>query len=177
MTSWIESRTGGSRSAALTDGYKTAGVCRQGHVATDHLELSPELAGKFCKDCGGTILTACPSCRSRIRGHYFISGLLSTRDYHPPNYCEDCGKPFPWMEERLRVASALTDELENVNESDRVRIKESLGEIAKDSPATSLAVIRLKKLLGTATDAIGRALWNAAIDIATEAAKKGLLGH
>jgi hypothetical protein len=81
------------------------------------------------------------------------------------------------MEERLRVASALTDELENVNESDRVRIKESLGEIAKDSPATSLAVIRLKKLLGTATDAIGRALWNAAIDIATEAAKKGLLGH
>jgi hypothetical protein len=80
------------------------------------------------------------------------------------------------MEEKLRAVSALADELENVNDADRARIKESFSEIARDSPGTSLAVIRLKKLLGTATDAVGRALWRAAIDIATEAAKKGLLG-
>jgi hypothetical protein len=176
LGSWVESRRGGGHSSALSDGYKTAAVCRQGHAATDHLELSPELAGKFCKECGGEILTACPSCGSRIRGHYHVSGVFSTHDYAPPNYCEDCGKPFPWIEEKLRVASALTDELESVSDADRAKIKVSLGEITRDTPGTSLAVIRLKKMLGTAKDAVGQAVWKVAIDIATEAAKKALLG-
>jgi hypothetical protein len=90
-------------------------------------------------------MTTCPSCQSRIRGHYHVSGVFSTRSYSPPNYCEDCGKSFPWMEEKLRAASALTDELENVNDVDRIKIKESLNEITSDAPGTSLAVIRLKK--------------------------------
>jgi len=177
LTSWVESRNLGGRRSPTLGGYKTAAVCPNGHVATDDIEISPGLAGKFCKECGGANLTACPSCESRIRGHYHVSGVMMLRDYTPPNFCEDCGKPFPWMEEKLRAVSALTDELENVNDADRAKIKESLSGITKDTPSTSLAVIQLKNLLGTATDSVGKALWKAAIDIATEAAKKGLLGH
>jgi hypothetical protein len=145
-------------------------------VATSDLEISRALAGKFCKECGEEIITACPSCQSPIRGHYRVSGVLSLRTYTPPNYCEDCGKPLPWMVEKLQAASALADELEDFTDSDRAKIKQSLGDIARDSPATSLAVIRLKKWFGTAKDAAGQALWKAVVDIATDAAKKGLLG-
>jgi hypothetical protein len=80
------------------------------------------------------------------------------------------------MVEKLRAASELTDELDDISAADRQKIKQSLGEISKDTPATSLAVIRLRKALGTAKDAVGQALWKAAIDIGTAAAKKALLG-
>jgi hypothetical protein len=79
------------------------------------------------------------------------------------------------MATKLQAASALTDEL-NVNDADRAKIRQSLADIAKDTPATSLAVIRLKKMVGSAKDAVGQALWKMAVEIATEAAKKSLLG-
>lgn len=156
--------------------YHSAAVCVRGHAATDSLEISPTLAGKFCKHCGGEILTACPSCKSRIRGDYHVAGVFSTRAYVPPNFCEDCGTPFPWMTERLNAASALADELENFSDADREKIKQSLTDISRDGPSNSLAVIRLKKWFGSARDAVGQALWKATVEIATEAAKKGLLG-
>jgi hypothetical protein len=80
------------------------------------------------------------------------------------------------MAEKLAAASALADELENFSDADRAKVKEAFQEISKDSPTTSVAIIRLKKWFGTARDAVGQALWKAAVDIATEAAKKGLLG-
>ena len=83
---------------------------------------------------------------------------------------------FPWITEKLTAASALADELENLSEVDRDRIKQSINEITRDTPNTDLAAIRLKKFLGRATDAVGIALWKATVEIATEAAKKALLG-
>jgi hypothetical protein len=80
------------------------------------------------------------------------------------------------MEERMKAASALADELENFSESDREKVKQSLADIARDGPSTSVAVIRLKKWFGTARDAVGQALWKAAVEIGTAAAKKALLG-
>ena len=80
------------------------------------------------------------------------------------------------MTERLNAASALADELENFSDADREKIKQSLTDISRDGPSNSLAVIRLKKWFGSARDAVGQALWKATVEIATEAAKKGLLG-
>src|SRR6266849_5588842 len=80
LASWVESRNLGGRGSPTPSGYKTAAVCPHGHVATDDVELSGGLAGKFCKECGGEILTACPSCKSHIRGHYHVSGVMSLRD-------------------------------------------------------------------------------------------------
>ena len=88
----------------------------------------------------------------------------------------DCGNPFPWTAERLKAAAELADELEGFSETDREKVKQSLTDISKDGPSTSIAAIQLKKWFGTARDAVGQALWKASIDIATEAAKKGLLG-
>lgn len=157
-------------------GYQTAAICPEGHVATSDLELSPDLAGKYCKECGGAILTKCPSCGNRIRGFYHVPGVLTLAPYYPPNYCEDCGGAFPWVTARLKVATELTDELA-ISEDERVKIKESLRDITRNTPGMSIAVIRLKKLLGNARDTVGQALWKITIDLATEAAKKTLLGQ
>jgi hypothetical protein len=177
LGSWTDARRGGTlRSSHGDDGYKTAAVCVRGHIGTSNLEYKPDLAANFCKECGGQIITACPSCQTPIRGVYTVRGTSRSFGYTPPNYCEDCGQPFPWITEKLKAASALADELENLSDVDRQKIKQSLDEITKDTPNTDLAVIRLKKFLGKATDAIGQALWKATIEIATEAAKKALLG-
>jgi hypothetical protein len=147
-----------------------------GHPATSNLELSPELAGKFCKECGAAVITNCPSCKSAIRGYYDVPGVVSLRPYDPPSFCEDCGTAFPWTAEKLRIASELTEELEDISDEDRKRIKESIHDITRDTPATSLAAVRLKKWLGKATDAVGTALWKITVEVATQAAKKTLLG-
>jgi hypothetical protein len=178
VSSWVDARRGrGHRPERLSqDGYQSAAVCTRGHAATGSIEVSPNLAGKFCKDCGGEILTACPNCKTRIRGYYHITGVISARAYEPPNFCEDCGNAFPWMTERMNAASALADELDGFSEVEREKVKQSLADISRDGPATSVAVIRLKKWFGTASDAIGQALWKAAVEIGTAAAKKALLG-
>jgi hypothetical protein len=148
----------------------------RGHPATGNIKLSPDRAGKFCKHCGGAILTACPSCNSPIRGDYEVAGVFVVRKYVPPNFCEDCGEQFPWMVEKLNAAAALADELENFTDTERAKIKELLNDVSKDGPSTEVAAIWLKKWFGTATDAVGKAFWKAAVDIATEYARKTLLG-
>jgi hypothetical protein len=154
--------------------YKSAAICPNGHVATGDLERSPNLAGKFCKECGLEILLHCPSCTSRIRGRYHIPRVVGM-SYSPPNFCEDCGSAFPWITEKLKAARELADELD-VPEAEREQIKESLGHITQDKPGTPLATIRLRKNLANATDAVRSALWKMVIDISTEAVKRGLLG-
>ena len=175
MGTWADARSGRG-SSKFKEGYHTAAVCSNGHPATESLELSPDLAGNFCRKCGAPVISSCPSCQSPIRGYYVVSGVLTTAPYIPPNFCVDCGRPFPWTTARLLAASELADELEGVSDDDKQKIKTSIGDIATDSPSTSLAAIRLKKWLGGAKDAVGQALWKIAIDVATQAAKKTLLG-
>jgi hypothetical protein len=93
-----------------------------------------------------------------------------------PALCYDCGKPFPWTAERLKVGKELADELEDRSLDDREKIKGALEDIARDGPRTEAAAVRLKRLLGKGTTATGKALWNIAISVATEAATKGLFG-
>ena len=107
MVSWADARLGRAGGLTAQEGYRTAAVCQLGHVATSDVEIDPGLPGKYCKECGEPILQACPACQSRIRGYYHVSGVISARRYVPPNYCEDCGKAFPWMVRKLQAASAL----------------------------------------------------------------------
>lgn len=173
MGSWVDARRGYTRQDS--GGYKPAAVCTLGHTATSNLEGSPDLAGKFCKHCGSEVITACPNCKSPIRGYYSVPGVLTLAGYDPPNFCEDCGRSFPWTAAKLAAANDLADELD-LSQADRDKIKQSVADVTKDGPATSIAAIRLKKFLGTAKDAVGQALWKITVELATQTAKKTLLG-
>jgi hypothetical protein len=154
--------------------HLTAAVCLNGHTATSSAESFPP--GKFCETCGAALIMQCQKCRAAIRGYYHVDGVISLGDhYTPPAFCFNCGEAFPWTAARLAAAKDLTDQIDDLSDNDRSKIKEALEEISRDGPRTEVGATRLKKLLGKAKSAVGQAVWKASIEIATEAAKKLML--
>lgn len=116
----------------------------------------------FCNECGAPTLDKCQHCKSEIvRGHR-------------PAYCGACGKPFPWTETALAAAKEYTDELEELSAEDRASLKSTLDDLTADTPRTELAIHRLKKFMQKIGPAAGDALTKIMVNVATEAAKKGM---
>jgi hypothetical protein len=112
-----------------------------------------------------------------INGHYVPPGVTGVGGrYSPPSFCTECGKPYPWTERRLAAARELADELEDVEPQDRERLKTAIDQVAAGGPLSEAAAVRVKKMLAGASTAVGRALWKITVDVASEAAKKILLG-
>jgi hypothetical protein len=155
--------------------YLTGAVCLRGHAATSATEY--HAPGKFCETCGTAIIAACPKCKATIRGDYHVDGVFSMSHYAPPAFCFNCGEAFPWTVEKIAAVKELTDELEGLSADDRSKIKEALEDVSRDGPRTELGAARLKKLLGNASSAVGKAAWKISVEIASEAAKKIMLGQ
>jgi hypothetical protein len=105
------------------DRYSPAAVCRRGHVETGDTTKWP--FSKRCPECGAQILTACPTCGSRIRG--YTEHYTSVMDYKPPSFCDSCGGPFPWVDRKGRIyqlENILDDE--DLDEATRLKVRESL---------------------------------------------------
>lgn len=156
-------------------GFHHAAICESGHTATSSMEISPDRSAAFCTVCGSKIIQQCPACGANIRGYYHVPQVLSLAEYVPPAYCHRCGTPYPWTSARLAAAADLVDEM-GLGEEQQRAVKNALEKIAQDTPATPAAAARLRKLLGQATDSVGRAAWKLALDVATEAAKRIMLG-
>jgi hypothetical protein len=105
-----------------------------------------------------------------------VVGVFTTRPYVPPNHCHNCGSPFPWTKAKLEAAKEHALEIEGLNESERLQLQSTFDDLAADGPRTELAVSRLKKLMKKAGQSVGSGLYKVAIDLASEAAKKGLIG-
>jgi hypothetical protein len=154
--------------------YDTAQVCMNGHLASGSFHDSPEFRKKFCDKCGEPTITQCMSCTAEIRGHY-RGGWVSTRKPPVPSFCRECGKPFPWTSRRLEAASVLAAESE-LNEQEREQLESSLRDVLTDTPKTEVASVRIKRLLSKAGKEVGGALRKVIVDVASEAAKKTILG-
>ena len=99
-------------------------------------------------------------------------GTLVAERFYAPNYCLKCGKPYPWTEKRLRAAKELADEFEELDQADRDKLKESLDDLVKDSPATEVAGKRVKKIVAKLGKESADAIKSIIIDIVSETAKK-----
>jgi hypothetical protein len=63
-------------------------------------------------------------------------GMIHGGQFDAPSYCWKCGKPYPWTERRLQAAKQLVDEFDDeLDESDRAKLKESIDDLAKDTPS------------------------------------------
>lgn len=126
--------------------YTTAEVCPNGHHTTASAETSPALRSNFCPECGEATFTNCKDCGGQIRGDYHVPGVVGFWEWSPPNYCHQCGEPYPWTTRRLATAKAMADEIDRLTPQDREILKQSLPELGRDSPRTDLAVTRYSKL-------------------------------
>ena len=126
--------------------YETAEVCPNGHHTTASVETWPALRSSFCPECGEATFTKCRKCGGRIRGYYRIPEVAGFGEWSPPNYCHQCGQPYPWTTLRLTTAKAMADAIDELSPQDREVLKQSLSDLGRDSPRTDSAVTRYSKL-------------------------------
>jgi len=76
----------------------------------------------------------------------------------------------------MQAAQDLIDLQDGLSEQERDTLKRSVKEIMTDTPQTAVGATRLKLFLSKATKAVAGPLRDILVDIASEAAKKALLG-
>lgn len=155
--------------------YKTAQICLNGHMATSNIEFH-ELKSKFCSQCGAETITACPACKAPIRGYYYIEGVISIDEPSVHPFCHNCGNEYPWAAAKIKAARDMADELDELSVDERERLKGTLDDLIRNTPQTEAAAVRFKKLLTKVGKGAAGAMRDIVVDIASEAAKKALLG-
>ncbi|VTR99442.1 DUF2321 domain-containing protein [Tuwongella immobilis] len=154
--------------------YDVAQVCPNGHVASSMAETCPQHRKPFCDKCGEATITSCPKCDARIRGYYHVPGVMLGHNYDPPGFCLSCGSPFPWTERKQQAAIDLFIE-ETQDQEARREFKESVEQIAKDTPQAQVASLRITRLLEPIGKFTAQAIRDILVDVASEMAKKFLI--
>jgi hypothetical protein len=116
-------------------GYQTAEVCHQGHINTGGLEDAPEMAAKFCSQCGAETIRACPKCNAPLRGDHVIAGILSPIAV-PPNHCHTCGAAFPWTTAKIAAAKEHATEVEGLDDNEKAQLQGAIDDLASGGPRT-----------------------------------------
>jgi hypothetical protein len=81
--------------------YCEAQICMQGDVqSSDGTPFDPS---GHCTKCGSECIHHCLSCKTPIRGKM----KYSSATYDCPSFCHGCGRPYPWMDDKLRTAKDL----------------------------------------------------------------------
>lgn len=156
------------------DRYHVAQLCLNGHVINQSSDEYPENNEKFCSNCGQPTITACPSCKTNIRGYFDVEGVLSISSMDTPSYCHECGKPYPWTEANLNAARELIELDEQLNDEEKRSFKDILPDLVVETPKSRVAVVKMKNFLQKSGSA--SAIRAFIIDLASETIKKMING-
>lgn len=158
--------------------YDTALVCLNGHAVNEAMIDWPDGNSKFCPTCGATTVSSCALCNTPIRGVYHHDGaVIDVSPFRPAAFCHGCGKPYPWTEAALEAARALAQESEGLSPEDRGILTAALGDLVIDSPKTTLAVTRFKRIVARSGKETADAFRSILTGIVTEAVKKAIWPH
>jgi hypothetical protein len=113
----------------------------------------------------------------KIKGYHHIPGVVYAGSDVPSKFCDNCGKSYPWTSAKLQAAIELAGELETLSSEERETLQKSLPDILRDTPQTTVAATRFKKLAAKARDKSTALIWDLIKDVASEAAKKIILGQ
>ena len=83
---------------------------------------------------------------------------------------------FPWAAKRVKDAEDLIDLLDGLSDGERSALKGTLDDLMTDSAATEVAAMRFKLLAKKVGSEGGAALRSIVTSVATEAAKRAILG-
>lgn len=164
-------KNGGARKMASE--YNTALVCLNGHIVTSWLEeSSPD---EFCSKCGESTISACPECEIQIRGFVKDSAGSIPREVLL-HYCFNCGNPYPWTQRTMEAAMSLVDELDGLDEEDKETLKQSINDLVRESPQTTVAVTRFKRLMQKTGGKTAVLLKELVVETVAETTKRMLTG-
>ena len=155
--------------------YDVMQVCLNGHVITDSLRMFPGDDKTHCPRCGAPTISKCEKCQTDIQGHYrFPDVIVAGRGYKtkPPAFCHSCGTQYPWTQARLVAARELAEELEGLSQGERQTLKVSLDDLVRDTPRTTLAATRFKRIISKAGKGAADTFKEIIIGVISEAAKK-----
>jgi hypothetical protein len=155
-------------------GYDAALICLNGHRINNRFHEYPVHNVGFCPDCGAATTHTCRSCGAEIRGHYRSGAVVIGRPDPIPAFCHACGTPYPWTAAALDAAREYALEIEGLNADERRQLAESLDDLVRDTPRTTLAASRFKRLTAKAGGAAGQVMTQLAVSVLTEAAKKAV---
>lgn len=146
------------------DEYNLQQVCEQGHQITSFYdkESGSEFAQKFCDKCGEKTITQCKYCNAGIRGTY----KDAWQEVSVPAYCHNCGKPYPWTENKIQVAIQIFAEFGNLGAEENKTIEQDIKNISRDIPQAELSALRIKKMWGK----YGKIAYNVIMEFATKTA-------
>lgn len=156
--------------------YDLAQICQNGHVTNSMARDYPNSNQEFCDRCGTPTMTACPTCRTDIRGYYHIPDVLGFQEYTAPSFCYKCGSPFPWTSAGLAAAEELADELDCLSDDERASLKKSLGDLVRDSPQTPVAETRFKRIMKKVGKEGAEGMRAILTDLVSETVRKTLFG-
>jgi hypothetical protein len=154
--------------------FDTALVCKNGHVITSILKISPQTYEKFCKECGAETLSQCPSCQADIRGDYHVPGVMGLFEYHAPKYCHACGSAYPWTATRLQVLKEIANQTAELSAKEREELSKSIDELVKDTPRTEWAAREFKRLIKKVPAETWETMKPILVQVVVDAAKKHL---
>ena len=149
-----------------------AQICRSGHVVLSSLRKFPQFRKSFCEDCGAPTIDQCQACGWPISGPGPNSWM--GRPFKPPNYCGECGSPFPWTETALAAAKEYTDDLEELSPEEKDALKSTFPDLTSDTARTPLAVSRFKKFTSKIGPVASSILQKIIETVLTEAVKKSI---
>lgn len=119
--------------------YYDAYICLRGHVLSSGLITFNR--SQYCQRCGSSILSDCQNCNTPLRGIRHNS----EGHYRRPDFCHQCGHPFPWMSERLDTARDLLNHDDKLTFEERKELWNLLQYVMSD-PKSDLVPAK-KKLI------------------------------
>jgi hypothetical protein len=150
-------------------------TCVNGHIASNYLGSGFETPQKFCTKCGAETIVNCPVCGTPQQGAPV--DFAAVFNGPPDAYCRNCGKPYPWTESQLEAASELVKEEDQLSDDDKAVLTKSLPDLMAETPRTTLAATRFKRILGKAGPSFKDAMYKFVVDFSSETAKKIVTGN
>lgn len=153
--------------------YQDTTICINGHVASS----TESNYRKFCKKCGSETISTCPNCNTHIQGDYYTPDFAFIGfDYHPPSFCHECGKPYPWTAQIIDNAVELVSLDDELPKEHKEIIKGAFPDLIVETPTTPVAVAKYKKYMPKAAEYVQNGVKKILYDVASEAVKKSIWG-
>lgn len=156
----------------LQEEYDIAEICLNGHVINDSVQSLPQRREDFCQICGKKTITECQQCRNKIRGAFWGGGYIGTAEFRAPSYCYKCGKPFPWVEDKIKAATEIAKEIGGLSDNEAADLSDNIFNIISETSKTQIGAFRFKKIMAKVGKETANAIRDIVVDIASETAKK-----